>query len=229
MPWGSVAAAILFDIDGTLMDDEGAMAGALSGFHARHGAGLGLSLEELTLRWRELLELHFGRYLSGGVSMQEQRRARIRELFASASTEACDQLFAGYERDYRASWRAYPDALPVLAELSGFPLAVLSNGDQAQQTEKLQGSGLASHFSAIFTSSEIGWAKPDSRAFLAACRRIGVTPGQCIYVGDSLRTDARGSAAAGLRAVWLDRAASGIHAGPGVRVIHTLSELPSIL
>jgi beta-phosphoglucomutase-like phosphatase (HAD superfamily) len=48
-------SAILFDIDGTLMDDDRAVSLALNSFHARHGEELGLSREGLAARWRELL------------------------------------------------------------------------------------------------------------------------------------------------------------------------------
>jgi putative hydrolase of the HAD superfamily len=226
-------AAILFDIDGTLIDDDRAIFLALTSFHAIHGPELGLSLEDLVARWKELLNLHFARYLAGDVSMQEQRRARILDLFAQSkpdlSSAAADRLFATYEDHYRTSWSAYPDALPALAALTRFVLAVLSNGDHAQQTQKLQKCGLATCFSGIFISSEIGCAKPVPAAFLSACQRLGVPPGRCVYVGDSVETDARASASAGLISVWLDRAGSRVDPGPYVEVIHSLAELPALI
>jgi putative hydrolase of the HAD superfamily len=149
-------AAILFDVDGTLMDDDGAVLSALTSFHSRLGAELGISADDLVEHWRELLNLHFARYLMGEITMQEQRRARIIDLFAASkinlSLAMADRIFAAYESDYRASWTAYPDALPALDVLNGYKLAILSNGDLAQQTQKLRICGLASYFSAIFTS-----------------------------------------------------------------------------
>jgi putative hydrolase of the HAD superfamily len=184
-------AAILFDIDGTLVDDDRAVSLALTSFHATYGSELRVSLEDLIARWRALLNLHFARYLAGDVSMQEQRRARVRDLFAPSkpnlSPAAADRVFATYEGHYRDAWSAYPDALPAVAALSGFVLAVLSNGDQAQQTQKLQRCGLADYFSRIFTSSEIGCAKPAQEAFLRACRRLGIPPRHCVYVGTAWR------------------------------------------
>ena len=226
-------AAILFDIDGTLVDDDRAVFLALTSFHATHGPELGLSLEDLVARWKELLNLHFARYLAGDVSMQEQIRARALDLFAPSkpnlSPAAADRLFATYEGHYRTSWSAYPDVLPALAALSGFVLAVLSNGDHAQQTQKLQRCGLTTYFSGIFVSSEIECAKPVPDAFLSACRRLGIPPRRCVFVGDSVETDARASASAGLISVWLDRTGSRIDPGPDVQVIHSLAELPALM
>jgi putative hydrolase of the HAD superfamily len=150
-------SAILFDIDGTLMDDDRAVLLALNSFHASHGHELGLSLEGLAARWRDLLNLHFTRYLAGEISMEEQRRARILDLFAPTKRRLmaaeADRLFAAYLSDYRASWYAYPDAVPTLSALSGFGLAVLSNGDQSQQTQKLRDCALDVYFSEVITSS----------------------------------------------------------------------------
>ncbi len=226
-------SAVLFDIDGTLLDDDRAVSLALASFHATHGSELDLSLEGLITRWRELLNLHFGRYLAGDVSIQEQRTARILDLFARSrpnlTPAAADCLFATYEGHYRAAWSAYPDALPAVAALSGFVLAVLSNGDQSQQTQKLRTCGLATYFSEILTSSEMGCAKPAPEAFLSACRRLGIPPRHCVYVGDSLEADARAGTSAGLMGVWLDRAGSHTDVCPGVQVINTLAELPGLM
>ena len=232
MPFNS-PAAILFDVDGTLMDDDRAVSLALTSFHSHLGPKLGISAYDLVMRWRELLNIHFVRYLAGEISMQEQRRARIVDLFAASNIDLtpkmADSIFAAYESDYRASWTAYPDALPVLETLSGCVLAVLSNGDLAQQTQKLRLGGLASSFSGVFISSDLGYSKPAPEAFARACMRLDIPPQRCIYVGDSLETDARGSAAAGLMGVWLDRARSGVDPGAGIRVIQSLTELPALI
>jgi phosphoglycolate phosphatase-like HAD superfamily hydrolase len=93
----SSPAAILFDVDGTLMDDGRAVLLALSSFHSSYGHTPGLSVDDLAARWRELLNARFERYLAGEMSMQDERRA-----------------------------------------LSGCVLAVLGNGDLAQQTSDVQ-------------------------------------------------------------------------------------------
>ena len=144
MPFNS-PAAILFDIDGTLMDDDRAVLLALVSFHAIYGRKLGISADDLITRWKELLNIHFARYLACEISMQQQRRARVPDLFAASninlSPETADRVFAAYESAYSASWTAYPDALPTLKALNGYVLAILSNGDLAQQTRKLEVCG----------------------------------------------------------------------------------------
>jgi putative hydrolase of the HAD superfamily len=165
--------------------------------------------------------------------MEEQRRARVLDLFGPSklrvSIETADEIFAAYERSYRASWVAFPDVLPALSALSGFRLAVLTNGELSQQTQKLRMAGLADYFCGIFASSEIGFAKPQPEAFLSACTHLGLDSQHCVYVGDNLDVDARGSASAGLTGVWLDRHRSGLDLPGEIRVIHGLSELPALI
>jgi putative hydrolase of the HAD superfamily len=226
-------AAILFDVDGTLLDDDYAVAAALTFLHARYGEKLGRSPLDLFIRWRELLNLHFPRYLAGEVSMQEQRRARVVDLFKASrlnlTPEEADAVFAVYLRHYQDSWTAFPDTMPALSALSGFELAVLTNGDLEQQTQKLQATGLASHFRNIFASSEIGSAKPHPHAFLTSCWLLGLDPKRCVYVGDSLDIDVRGSSLAGLISVWLNRDRSIGGADADSLVIHSLDELPDLM
>jgi putative hydrolase of the HAD superfamily len=226
-------AAILFDLDGTLMDDNRAVEAGVNSVHSAYGDTLGMSFPDLAVRWRELLNEHYARYLAGEISMQEQRRQRVMGLFGHSnigiSPEAADEVFALYEGSYRGSWAAFADVVPTLSALNGCTLAVLTNGEISQQTEKLGAAGLAGYFCNLFASSEIGFAKPSAKAFLHACGRLQLDPQRCAYVGDELDTDAYGSASAGLMSVWLNRRKSKHTPSSEIRVIHTLSELPALI
>ena len=227
------AAAIIFDLDGTLVDDEHAVEIAPETFRSQYREWLPMSSQDLKRQWMALLDLHFGRYLAGEISMQEQRRARLRDVFETAipvlPDKHADEMFAVYERAYRQAWIPFSDAVPALAALTPFRLAVLTNGNLALQVEKLQNAGLLEYFTDVFASSEIGFAKPHPEAFQEACRRLGIEPGRCIYIGDNLKTDAEGSFAAGLVSVWLNRVPSGGVPSEGIPIIHSLAELPELL
>ena len=83
---------IFFDVDGTLLDDETAIARGLDALHVSYGATLGLGRDALGHQWQQSLERHFPRFLAGEISMDEQRRARMRDLFGSVTTaERCDE------------------------------------------------------------------------------------------------------------------------------------------
>jgi len=70
---------ILFDIDGALIDHDSAEAIAVAGLRHRTGHtedGVGF-----LRRWRSAFERHYNRHLAGELSIQEQRRERLHEVF----------------------------------------------------------------------------------------------------------------------------------------------------
>lgn len=67
-------------------------------------------------------------------------------------------------------------------------------------------------------SSELGTRKPDPEMFLSAARGLGVDPEECWYVGDGGGDELRGSAAVGMRPIWLD------DADPSDRYVHGFAE-----
>lgn len=208
-------AVVLFDLDGTLVDHDSALRQGLIGWlTSKKLATEQQCVEGLVELWDEVAERHFPAFRAREITFQEQRRRRLREFlpYLGVQTEGLDEsaldlVFEDYLEHYEAAWSAYEDAAPCLAALRGLGLrtAVLSNGDQAQQEEKLLRTGLHHHFEVVMSSSALGAAKPQPEAFRLACARLAVEPEAVTYVGDRLDVDAQAASAAGLRGVWLDR------------------------
>jgi len=135
---------ILFDLDGTLLDDETATAAGLDALGAMYAERITCTGDDLPRVWLELIEAYFPRYLSGEMTMQEQRRARIRALFgadaSSCRDDDADAAHAVYLEGYERGWSCYPDVFPALARLSNAPLGVITNGNNEQQRKKLERS-----------------------------------------------------------------------------------------
>jgi putative hydrolase of the HAD superfamily len=226
---------IFFDIDGTLLDDKYAVGRGLDVFHARYGAAIGMSRERLAGAWQESLDRHFARYLAGELSMQAQRRARMRAILgrdpaATLDDETLDEAFAVYLAGYERGWTCFAEVPDVLQQLSHLRLGVISNGDREQQNRKLEHTGLARFFDIVLTSSEIGVAKPDPRIFREACRRAGVSEVDAVYVGNDWSVDVVGSLAAGLQPIWLRRDGGAPRdLPPQVLVVQDLALLSEIL
>ena len=151
----------MFDLDGTLVDHEGAARqGVIQWLTACELATEQQCNERLAALWDEVAERHFPAFRTGEITFQEQRRRRLREFLPhvglaaeNIDDAALDGRFEDYVKHYEAAWRAYDDVLPGLRSLSGTRLAVLSNGDQAQQEDKLRRTGLDVHFEDVMTSS----------------------------------------------------------------------------
>jgi putative hydrolase of the HAD superfamily len=149
------------------------------------------------------------------------------------SIEAC-------AREMYREWGAchhfelYEDVPGVLRTLAarGVRIGLISNSHRCL-------ASFQSHFelhgliTAALSSSEHGFLKPHPSIFEAALRLAGVSAGEAVMVGDSIRDDIMGARQLGMRAVLVRR--SGSHHGPAppeipdVPVIRSLDELPPLL
>ena len=100
-----------------------------------------------------------------------------------------------------------PEAAAVVRDLArDHRLALVTNGAPDVQREKLSRTALASFFEITVISAEIGAGKPDPRIFEAALTSLEIAPNDAVMIGDSLARDIAGAHAAGIRAIWIDRA-----------------------
>ena len=161
----------------------------------------------------------------------EYRREAWRRALADQGVEdpaLAAELGERFGVERRAQLAPFPEAAAALRALAGsWPLALVTNGASCLQREKLAASGLAELFEVVAISAEVGAAKPQRAAFAAALAQLGAEPGDAVMVGDSLERDVEGARAAGLAAVWVNRA--GAPAPPGVRHVASLAELPAAL
>lgn len=204
--------AVLFDLDGTLVDQESASESAV----VEWAAELSVTTSDLAERWRRISAHHYERYQRRDISFSEQRRERVRELLGSdLDSAAADRLFAGYLRRYEDGWSLFADAIPALerARGAGCRLGILTNGDREQQMQKVGRFSISAYVDEVVCSSELPAAKPDARAFQAAVERIGAEADETLMVGDHVDHDVRGAIAAGLPAVLVDRGRSLSDAG----------------
>lgn len=85
----------------------------------------------------------------------------------------------------------------------GYRLGVISNAD-GRAEEALDAVGLRPHFELVIDSGLVGMDKPDPRIFQLAAERMGVEPGEAVYVGDIYEIDVQGARAAGMQAILVD-------------------------
>jgi len=107
-------------------------------------------------------------------------------------------------------FRAFPDALPGLAELRslGMRLVCVSNWDYSLP-EVLERVGLRGELDGVVTSAAVGARKPDPRIFAAALDLARCAADEALHVGDTPAEDVEGARAAGISALFLDRDGGG--------------------
>jgi len=223
--------AVVFDLDDTLLDHRGSVRTALSAWLPDEAAA---DEERLVEAWFALERKHYARWEAGQISFQEQRRRRIRELYALlgrpiSAADDVDALFADYLAHYTSAWRAFDDVRPTLTQLRrlGFALAVLTNGSSAQQHAKVHALRLLERVDLVVTSEELDVAKPDPRAYRRTCDRVSVDPDEALHVGDRYDVDVVGARAAGLQALHLDRHGRGQETS-GSRIASLLELAPRL-
>lgn len=219
--------AICFDLDDTLIDDLAASSAGLHAVMERLGHPDFGAARRL---WDVQTEISFGSYLRGRLSLEQQRRERIRALAVQAghsdiADQHCDDLYRLYLDAHRSAWQVFPDTIPALNALAsaGYRLAVVTNGVEALQHAKLQALELGPYFHAVVCADTVGVGKPDPRIFHTAAQRMGVDPAACWHVGDQIQADGVGAIAARMHPVMIDR--RGHHRFEGVHTITGLEDL----
>ncbi|MEV0308696.1 HAD family hydrolase [Nonomuraea fuscirosea] len=222
---------ILFDLDGTLLDHRGAADAAITAWLEDHSPGHP-RLGEAAALWAGFEVPYLAMWQAGRCSAQEQRRLRLSALCAELAVPVpadLDAAYAGFAARYRRGWAAFPDVAQALAGLGGFTLGVLTNGTQRMQEEKVRVIGLDGLVGPVLTGEVLdGRFKPAPGCYEGAAAALGLSTREVLLVGDDVRNDVTGPAAAGMRSVWLDRL--GAEPPPaGFPRITSLTELPGLL
>ncbi|MBZ9751966.1 HAD family hydrolase [Deinococcus sp. HMF7604] len=222
--------AVILDLDDTLFDDTACTHAGLRALATGH---------RLTLDPHDLFAQHAAHIRAidpllfrGELTAHGARVLRFTRLLTDLGVPAPDGEAAThtYRSAYRQAWTLLDGAGALLSTLraAGLKLAVLTNYVREVQAEKLAHFGLEGQLDALLCIDDLGCAKPDPRAYHAACAALGVRPEAAVMVGDSWANDVEGARHAGLRAVWVNRAG---HPAPDPQVpsVQRLVDLPAVL
>jgi len=114
-----------------------------------------------------------------------------------------DELFETFGKE---AWELFPETKDVLSSLKGkgLRLGIISNFD-TRVYDVCTSLGIINYFDSFVISSEAGYAKPSPEIFSLALRKNGVSPSECIHIGDSLEHDFYGARSVGIRVLLLDK------------------------
>ena len=170
----SARPALLFDLDGTLIDSV--YQHVLAWREALHHEGLDLSVWRIHRR----IGMSGGLFLRAlerelGSSLKEGQAERLREAHPDGVLRRLDQI------------RPLPGSRELLAGLTAMhvPWAIATSGSEKTAHPTLAMLGVPEG-TPIITRDQVAYAKPNPDLFLAAAERLGVPPADCFVVGDSI-------------------------------------------
>ncbi len=187
--------ALIFDLDGTLLDTLADLAAACNALLARHG-------------WPVHPEASYRRFVGNGFlrlvarALPEKVLASLSEQDLARLVQEGKVLYAAGLMDATRPYPGMPEALDGLAR-AGVRLGVLSNKPH-EQTRALIGHFFPGLFQAVAGGREGVPLKPSPEPLLAMAKELGSAPERTLYAGDS-DVDARTAQAAGVRclgAAW---------------------------
>ena len=181
--------AVVFDMDGTLLDTET------------------LYKEVLFLVVRELgheMTEEFHRDMIG--YPRERNRAALRQRYgADFPLEAyAERCRAGMAERCRAGVPLKPGAQELLDRLRtiGMPAAVATSSHREDAVRHLQGAGLLDRFETVVSRDDVTQGKPHPETFLLAAERLGADPRHCLAIEDS-HNGIRAAHAAGMHVIMV--------------------------
>jgi len=196
--------AVLFDMDGTLVDFFGDAERALAKSMRRHDL-MPDDWETFFAGYVEAAIARYQDYAAGRITRDQMRRRRVAEALGQIgqSPAKVESLVDDYLRVLNREVTPIPGAAEVVAQLATrYRLGVVTNGFVDTARQRLERAVLIEHFEAVVVSEELGIHKPEAAVFAEALRRLGATPDRSAFVGDSLEHDVAGARAISMRAIY---------------------------
>ena len=175
--------AVLFDLDGTLVDSALDLGGAGNDLRERRGL--------------PPLPLEVFRPLTG-TGARGMLRVALGTTPEDADFEALkDEYLAIYATRLTRLTRVFDAMAPVLDALdaAALPWGIVTNKHSRFAEPVVAGTGLATRSRVLVCGDTTARAKPFPDPLLEAARRLAVDPAHCLYVGDDLRDIQAGQAA----------------------------------
>ena len=182
--------AVVFDLDGVLIDSEPVWEEVRRGLVAEYGGHWAADAQR---RLMGMSTQEWARYLSEdlGVGLPPDQVAAL----------VIDRMGARYRQEIPF----LPGAVESVRRLAGrWPLGLASSAPAVLIETVLEAAGLRPYFQVTMSTEQVPHGKPAPDVYLAVTARLGVPPAGCAAIEDS-SNGLRSAAAAGLRVIAIPR------------------------
>jgi HAD superfamily hydrolase (TIGR01549 family) len=202
-----VIKAVFFDLDDTLHNSQipftDAFKKVFPGDHKQ------VHFDSLYKKFRDFSDLLWRRYVNNEITLEKLRIERLVLALKSANIKISDELANEFQKSYEIglkSLRLFPEVPELLETIKRkeYKIGIITNGPIEHQYNKIKSLNLTKYIPRewIFISDEVGAAKPNSQIFHHVSQRVGFSPSELLYIGDSWVNDVVGSCEAGWQSIW---------------------------
>ena len=196
--------AILWDVDGTLLDFHAAEKAAVKSLFSEFG--FGECTDEMVSRYSAINDIFWQRLERNELSKPQVLVGRFEQFFKEVGipSEAAYEFNERYQLRLGDTIVYRDDSLNIVKNLRGkVKQYAVSNGTVVAQNKKLKLSGLGELMDGIFLSEKIGIEKPNRGFFDAVFSQIEAYDlSEVMIIGDSLTSDIKGGNNAGIITCW---------------------------
>lgn len=209
-PFPGSHRAVVFDMDGLLLDTEVLWQRAEEALFRRHGA-------EFT--WDDKMAV-----IGSSFAFTAEYFAKRLGLPAERGADLVNEMLELMYQELGRQVDSRPGAVELVERLRGdVPVALASNSPRRLVDLALRTAGLTDAFAVIVTSDDVEHPKPAPDLYLLACERLGVPPHDAIALEDSA-SGVTAAKAAGLTCIAVPQYAE-TDVSAADRVIDSLEEL----
>jgi phosphoglycolate phosphatase len=167
----STVRALIFDLDGTLIDSKLDLIRSVNAMLQEMGR-------------EQLHEDTISGYIGHGAPQLVAQA--LSNNATQPERERALKFFLAYYEDHKMdSTCAYPGVPEALEELAAFPMAILTNKPVRVSVRILEELGLARYFRAVYGGNSFETKKPDPFGAQTILREFGAAPAEAILIGDS--------------------------------------------
>jgi putative hydrolase of the HAD superfamily len=214
--------AILFDLDGTILDRNA----SLKHFLARQYDRLAEKLNKITKI----------DYISRFIELDCRGYAGKEKVYKTILSEfhiqtiSWEELVSDREIYFIDSCIPFPNLIETLETLTktGYLLGIITNGRGTFQRRKIKILGIEKYFPSILISEIEGISKPAAEIFLRALSNLGVLADESVFIGDHPENDIMGAQRVGMKTIWKRDSGWEVPNNPD-GIIDDLGELPLVI